>query len=146
MIYCHVDHFMACILYDMTVAPVTQCYLLNSQANRLVNHGCLSSQSESALVLWSANFLNLFIQLPFTFLLISLYFTAMFSFVDSHLETFLNAPHVKSNSTKISKCMLFKLNMNAFKSVYLYHNCLKLHFHIMYVVDLSLVNVCKNQS
>lgn len=46
---------MACILYDMTVASLTPCYLLKSRANRLVNHGCVSSQSESALVLWHAD-------------------------------------------------------------------------------------------
>ena len=68
MIYCHVDHFMACILYNTTVAPLTPSNLLNSKANRPVNHGFTSSQSESALVLWRANFLSLFILLAFIFI------------------------------------------------------------------------------
>lgn len=79
---------MACILYDTTVAPLTPSYLLNSRANRPVNHGFTSSQSESILVLWSANFLSLFILLAFIFLFISLYFTTIFSLIDFNLETF----------------------------------------------------------
>lgn len=79
---------MACILYDATVAPLTPSYLLNSRANRPVNHGFTSGQSESILVLWHANFLSLFILLAFIFLFISLYFTTIFSLIDFNLETF----------------------------------------------------------
>lgn len=79
---------MACILYDTTVAPLTPSYLLNGRANRPVNHGFTSSQSESALVLWSANFLSLFILLAFIFIFISFYFIAIFSLIDFNLETF----------------------------------------------------------
>lgn len=76
MIDCHVDQFMASILSDTTVAPLTPRYLLNSRVNRLVNHRYTSSQSESALVLESANLKNLCILL--LFILLSLFYTINF--------------------------------------------------------------------
>lgn len=70
---------MAGILYDMTVAPLTPCYLSACRANRLVNHDCVSSQSESALVSWRANFFRLIYSASFRFSLYqSLFYSNLF--------------------------------------------------------------------